>query len=43
MQDLIAMLVSTALGTLVGLERQMGRKPRARTRWCAWAPRCSCC
>jgi len=27
MQDLIAMLVSTVLGTLVGWERQMGRKP----------------
>ena len=27
MQDLIAMLVSTVLGTLVGFERQMGRKP----------------
>lgn len=27
MQDLIAMLVSTILGTLVGWERQMGRKP----------------
>ena len=27
MSDLIAMLVSTALGTLVGLERQLGRKP----------------
>jgi len=27
MQDVIAMLISTALGTLVGLERQMGRKP----------------
>src|ERR1043166_7823039 len=26
-QDVIAMLVSTALGTLVGWERQMGRKP----------------
>jgi putative Mg2+ transporter-C (MgtC) family protein len=26
-QDLIAMLVSTVLGTLVGFERQMGRKP----------------
>ncbi len=25
--DLIAMLVSTLLGTLVGFERQMGRKP----------------
>ncbi|MEO5616173.1 MAG: MgtC/SapB family protein [Candidatus Eisenbacteria bacterium] len=25
--DIIAMLVSTSLGTLVGLERQMGRKP----------------
>ena len=27
MQDLIAMLVSTLLGTVVGLERQLGRKP----------------
>ena len=27
MSDLIPMLVSTALGTLVGWERQMGRKP----------------
>ena len=27
MHDLIAMLVSTVLGTLVGFERQMGRKP----------------
>ena len=27
MQDLIAMMVSTVLGTLVGFERQMGRKP----------------
>ena len=27
MQDFIAMLVSTALGTVVGWERQMGRKP----------------
>jgi putative Mg2+ transporter-C (MgtC) family protein len=27
MQDFIAMLVSTLLGTLVGWERQMGRKP----------------
>ena len=27
MQDLIPMLVSTVLGTLVGWERQMGRKP----------------
>ena len=27
MQDAIAMLVSTLLGTLVGWERQMGRKP----------------
>jgi putative Mg2+ transporter-C (MgtC) family protein len=27
MQDAIAMLVSTVLGTLVGWERQMGRKP----------------
>jgi putative Mg2+ transporter-C (MgtC) family protein len=27
MQDLIAMLVSTVLGTIVGWERQMGRKP----------------
>ena len=27
MNDLIAMLVSTVLGTLVGFERQMGRKP----------------
>ena len=27
MQDLVAMLVSTLLGTLVGWERQMGRKP----------------
>ena len=27
MQDVIAMLVSTVLGTLVGFERQMGRKP----------------
>ena len=27
MSDLIAMLISTALGTLVGWERQMGRKP----------------
>ena len=27
MQDLLAMLVSTVLGTLVGWERQMGRKP----------------
>ena len=27
MSDIIAMLVSTALGTLVGWERQMGRKP----------------
>ena len=27
MHDVIAMLVSTALGTLVGWERQMGRKP----------------
>jgi len=27
MQDLIPMLVSAALGTLVGWERQMGRKP----------------
>jgi putative Mg2+ transporter-C (MgtC) family protein len=26
-QDIIAMLVSTVLGTLVGWERQMGRKP----------------
>ena len=27
LQDLIAMLVSTVLGTMVGWERQMGRKP----------------
>jgi putative Mg2+ transporter-C (MgtC) family protein len=27
MQDVIAMLVSTVLGTAVGFERQMGRKP----------------
>src|SRR5262245_33006189 len=27
MQDAIAMIVSTVLGGLVGLERQMGRKP----------------
>ena len=27
LQDIIAMLVSTVLGTLVGWERQMGRKP----------------
>jgi putative Mg2+ transporter-C (MgtC) family protein len=27
MQDIIAMLISTVLGTLVGFERQMGRKP----------------
>ena len=27
MQDLIAMLVSTVLGTMVGWERQLGRKP----------------
>ncbi len=27
MQDLIAMLVSTVLGTVVGWERQVGRKP----------------
>lgn len=27
MNDVIAMLVSTVLGTLVGWERQMGRKP----------------
>ena len=27
MNDLVPMLVSTALGTLVGWERQMGRKP----------------
>ena len=27
LQDLVAMLVSTVLGTLVGFERQMGRKP----------------
>ena len=27
MHDLVAMLVSTVLGTLVGFERQMGRKP----------------
>ena len=27
MQDLVPMLVSTLLGTLVGWERQMGRKP----------------
>jgi putative Mg2+ transporter-C (MgtC) family protein len=27
MQDVVAMLVSTVLGTLVGWERQMGRKP----------------
>jgi putative Mg2+ transporter-C (MgtC) family protein len=27
MQDFLAMLVSTVLGTLVGFERQMGRKP----------------
>jgi putative Mg2+ transporter-C (MgtC) family protein len=27
MNDLVAMLVSTVLGTLVGWERQMGRKP----------------
>ena len=27
MHDLIAMLVSTVLGTLVGWERQLGRKP----------------
>jgi putative Mg2+ transporter-C (MgtC) family protein len=27
MQDVIAMLVSTVLGTMVGFERQMGRKP----------------
>lgn len=27
MQEVIAMLVSTALGTLVGWERQVGRKP----------------
>jgi putative Mg2+ transporter-C (MgtC) family protein len=27
MKDIIAMLVSTLLGTLVGWERQMGRKP----------------
>jgi putative Mg2+ transporter-C (MgtC) family protein len=27
MQDVVAMLVSTVLGTLVGWERQVGRKP----------------
>ncbi len=27
MRDVIAMVVSTVLGTLVGFERQMGRKP----------------
>ena len=27
MSDFIAMLISTALGTLIGWERQMGRKP----------------
>ena len=27
MQDVIAMLISTALGTVVGWERQIGRKP----------------
>ncbi|HTM58245.1 MAG TPA: MgtC/SapB family protein [Candidatus Udaeobacter sp.] len=27
LQDIIAMLLSTVLGTLVGWERQMGRKP----------------
>ena len=27
MQDVIAMLISTVLGTMVGFERQMGRKP----------------
>ncbi|MEK7824200.1 MAG: MgtC/SapB family protein, partial [Candidatus Eisenbacteria bacterium] len=27
MQDVIAMLISTALGTAVGWERQIGRKP----------------
>ena len=27
MQDILAMLVSTVLGTLIGWERQMGRKP----------------
>ena len=27
MQDLVALLVSTALGTLLGWERQLGRKP----------------
>ncbi len=27
LRDLLAMLLSTALGTLVGLERQVGRKP----------------
>jgi len=27
MSDIITMLISTALGTLVGWERQMGRKP----------------
>ena len=27
MKDIVAMLVSTLLGTLVGWERQMGRKP----------------
>lgn len=27
MQDLVAMLVSTILGTMVGWERQIGRKP----------------
>ena len=26
-QDLIAMVVSTVLGTVIGWERQMGRKP----------------
>jgi len=27
MQELVALLISTALGTIVGWERQMGRKP----------------
>jgi putative Mg2+ transporter-C (MgtC) family protein len=27
MKDLVAMLVSTALGTVIGFERQMGHKP----------------
>ena len=32
MQDLVAMLVSTVLGTMVGWERQLGRKPAGPSR-----------